>query len=85
MLPPIYQEIEAVTDRKTAVTIAQLFQGCQVYFPYMHGRSLKRMERDQKIVAGRKQGMSWEELSRRHGIGERRLREIIQEWARDGG
>jgi Mor family transcriptional regulator len=81
ILPDIYQEIAAVTDEATAVKIARLFQGCQVYFPYLHGRSQKRIERDKAIMGDRARGMSWGELSKKYGLSERQVRRVVEDGA----
>lgn len=73
-LPDIYQEIEALTDRCTAERLAKHFGGQQVYFPYWDSGHKRR---DQAIVRDRNAGLSLPELSRKYGLTERRIRDIL--------
>ncbi|MFA7174854.1 MAG: Mor transcription activator family protein [Kiritimatiellia bacterium] len=78
MIPEIYQEIEAVTDRETARKIAELFQGCQVYFPMWNKMDSSR-KRDAAIYRDRMSGMGVMELALKYGLTERRIRMLVDE------
>ncbi|GAU08125.1 Mor transcription activator family protein [Desulfoplanes formicivorans] len=80
MIPEIYQEIEAVTDRETAKRIAELFQGCQVYFP-IWDRTEKQRKRDMAIYRDRMAGIGIQELAKKYGLTERRIRAILNDAA----
>lgn len=77
-LPEIYEEIIAVADEPTARKIADLFQGCQVYFP-LWDRSAKQRERDAAIYRDFCAGVDFYDLARKYGLTERRIRAIIEE------
>jgi Mor family transcriptional regulator len=77
MIPEIYQEIEAVTDRETARKLAELFAGCQVYFP-IWGRSEQQRKRDVAIYRDRMSGVAIYDLVKKYGLTERRIRAIIE-------
>ena len=74
-LPEIYQEIEALFGRDAARRMAEHFGGQQVYFPYWDKDHKKR---DRAIVRDRRSGMSYWELSRKYGLTERRIRDILE-------
>jgi Mor family transcriptional regulator len=80
MIPEIYQEIAAVTDETTARKIAELFQGCQVYFP-MWDRTERQRKRDMAIYRDRMAGIDIQELAKKYGLTERRIRAIINDAA----
>jgi len=73
-LHEIYQEIEALTDRDTARALAMHFGGQQVYFPYWDSGHKRR---DKRILRDRRSGMSYADLARKHGLTERRIRDIL--------
>jgi Mor family transcriptional regulator len=74
-LPEVYQEIEALLDRQSAKVLAEHFGGQQVYFPYWDSG---HKERDEAIVQDRGRGFSLAELSRKYGLTERRIRDILE-------
>jgi Mor family transcriptional regulator len=74
-LPEIYQEIEAILGRDAAWKLAQHLGGQQVYFPYW---DKDHKQRDRAIVRDRASGMNYWELSRKYGLTERRIRDILE-------
>lgn len=76
-IPEIYQEIEAVTDRATARKIAELFEGCQVYFP-VWDKTGRQRQRDAAIYQDQLAGMRTVDLARKYGLTERRIRVIVE-------
>ena len=73
--PEVYQQIEAVTDRATALKLAELFGGTQVYFPKLH----RLQERNKKMREDYLKGLSISDIARRYGLSERRVRDILFE------
>ncbi len=77
-LPEIYEEIIAASDEHTARKIADLFQGCQVYFP-LWDRSAKQRQRDAAIYKDFCAGVDYCDLAQKYGLTERRIRAIVEE------
>lgn len=74
-LPEIYHEIEAITDRETARILARHFGGQQVYFPYWDSGHKRR---NLQILRDRRAGMDYADIARKHGLTERRIRDILR-------
>ncbi|WP_457571839.1 Mor transcription activator family protein [Desulfovulcanus sp.] len=74
--PEVYQQIEAITDRETALKLAKFFGGTQVYFPRLD-KLLERKERDARIRQDYLKGKAISDIARCYGLSERRVRDIL--------
>lgn len=75
-LPDVYKEIEAITDKTTALKIAELFEGTQVYFPKLSD-AFKREERNKRIREDYLQGSTISNIAKKYKLSEKCVRDIL--------
>lgn len=76
-LPEPYQTLVRLVGMEATMAIAEEFGGLSLYFPKLDRLSARL--RDERIRAEYKDGYTIQELARRYGLSDRRIREIISE------
>lgn len=76
-LPEPYQTLVRLVGIEATMAIAEEFGGLSLYFPKLDRLSARL--RDERIRAEYNSGRSIQELARRYGLSDRRVREILSE------